>query len=66
MAFDQIKLEISQLLTDMQNQPEDKHEIYLSLVEKLNQLKATGMPLPEDLVRLERELEEEFSNELKD
>lgn len=66
MAFDQIKLEISQLLTDMQNQPEDKHEIYLSLVEKLNQLKATGMPLPEDLVRLERELEEEFSDELKD
>lgn len=66
MAFDQIKLEISQLLTDMQNQPEDKHEIYLSLVEKLNQLKATGMPLPEDLVRLERELEQEFSDELKE
>ncbi len=63
MAFDQIKLEISQLLTDMQNQPQDKHEIYLSLVEKLNQLKATGMPLPEDLVTLERELEEEFADE---
>lgn len=66
MAFDLIKLEIAQLLTEMQNEPEDKHEIYLSLVEKLNQLKATGMPLPDDLVRLERELEEEFSNELKD
>ncbi len=66
MAFDLIKLEIAQLLTEMQNEPEDKHEIYLALVEKLNQLKATGMPLPDDLVRLERELEEEFSNELKD
>ncbi len=66
MAFDLIKLEIAQILTEMQNEPEDKHEIYLALVEKLNQLKATGMPLPEDLVRLERELEEEFSNELKD
>jgi hypothetical protein len=63
MAFDQIKLEISQLLTEMQNQPEDKHEIYLSLREKLNQLKATGMPLPEDLVTLERELEEEFASD---
>jgi hypothetical protein len=66
MAFDQIKLEISQLLTEMQNQPEDKHEIYLSLVEKLNQLKATGMPLPEDLVALERELEAEFTSDQRD
>jgi hypothetical protein len=66
MAFDQIKLEILQLLTDMQNQPEDKHEIYLSVREKLNQMKATGMPLPDDLVKLEHELEEEFANEQRD
>lgn len=66
MAFDRIKLEISQLLTEMQNQPEDKHEIYLSLREKLNQLKATGMPLPEDLVTLERELEAEFTSDQRD
>jgi hypothetical protein len=66
MAFDQIKLEIAQLLTDMQNQPEDRHEIYMSVVEKLNQLKATGMPLPEDLVRLEHELEQEFASEQRE
>ncbi len=66
MAFDQIKLEISQLLTEMQNQPTDKHEIYLSLVEKLNQLKATGMPLPEDLVKLEHDLEAEFASEQRE
>lgn len=66
MAFDQIKLEISQLLTEMQNQPEDKHEIYLSLREKLGQMKATGMPLPEDLVTLEHELEKEFAEEQRE
>lgn len=66
MAFDQIKLEIEQLLTDMQNQPQDSHEIYLSVMEKLNQLKATGMPLPEDLVTLERELEKEFAAEQRE
>ncbi len=66
MAFDQIKLEISQLLTEMQNQPEDKHEIYLSLREKLSQLKATGMPLPEDLVTLEHQLEAEFTSDQRD
>lgn len=66
MAFDQIKLEIEQLLTDMQNQPQDSHEIYLSVMEKLNQLKATGMPLPADLVALERELEKEFAEEQRE
>ncbi len=66
MAFDLIKLEIEQLLTDMQNQPQDGHEIYLSVMEKLNQLKATGMPLPEDLVTLEHKLEEEFASERRE
>ncbi len=63
MAFEQLKMEISSLLTEMQNQPQDRHEIYLALREKLGQMKATGMPLPDDLVRLERDLEEEFSSE---
>jgi hypothetical protein len=66
MAFDQIKLEIAQLLTDMQNLPEDKHEIYLTVREKLNQMKATGMPLPEDLVKLETELEAEFAQDRRE
>ena len=63
MAFEQIKMEIASLLNEMQAAPKDKHEIYLALREKLGQMKATGMPLPDDLVRLERELEEEFSSE---
>lgn len=63
MAFEHLKTEISLLLTQMQNEPEDAHEIYLALREKLGELKATGMPLPDDLVTLERELEEEFASE---
>lgn len=62
MAFEQLKLEISILLTEMQNEPEDAHEIYLQLREKLNQMKAFGMGLPDDLVKLEHELEAEFAN----
>ena len=48
------------LLTDMENQPEDAHELLEQIRAGLNQLKATGQPLPEDLVALERRLEEEF------
>lgn len=61
MAFEQLKTEIGLLLTEMQNEPEDPHEIYLALKEKLGELKAYGMPLPDDLVKLERDLEAEFA-----
>jgi hypothetical protein len=63
MAFEDLKAEISLLLTQMENQPEDKHELYIQIVEKLNEMRAFGMPLPEDLVRLEKELEAQFKAE---
>ncbi len=61
MAFEAIKAEIDLLLSEMQNAPEDRHELYLQVAQKLNELKAYGMPLPEDLVRLEQSLEAEFA-----
>ena len=61
MSFDKLKTDLSFLLTAMQNEPEDAHEIYLQIQDKLNELKAFGMPLPEDLVKLEAELEAEFA-----
>ncbi len=63
MAFERLKAEISLLVTQMENQPDDKHEVYLQLREKLNEMRVTGMPLPEDLLRLERTLEAEFKAE---
>ena len=61
MAFDRIKSEISMLLSDMENQPQDQWELHEMILEKLNELRAFGLPLPQDLV----ELEEKLSNELK-
>jgi hypothetical protein len=63
MAFENVQAEIGILMTRMQNEPEDKHELYLQLMEKLNELKAYGMPLPQDLVDLEKALEAEFAAE---
>lgn len=65
MSFDKLKTDISFLLTEMQNEPQDPHEIYLQIKEKLDELKAFGMPLPEDLVRLEESLEAEFTANMK-
>jgi hypothetical protein len=65
MAFEDLKAEIALLLNQMENQPEDRHELYLQVREKLNEMRAFGMPVPEDLVRLEEELEAEFTAEKK-
>lgn len=65
MAFDDLKAELGILMTRMQNEPEDRHELYLQLMEKLNELKAFGMPLPQDLVEMEKALEAEFASENK-
>jgi hypothetical protein len=61
MDFEDVKAEIGILLNDMQNQAEDRHELYLQLMEKLNEMRAFGMPLPDDLVALEKSLEAEFA-----
>lgn len=62
MDIEDVKAELGILLTDMQNQPEDRHELYMQLLERLNEMKrAYGMPLPDDLLKLEAELEAEFA-----
>lgn len=61
MAFDDLKAEIARLINQLENRPADWHELYLELHGKLNELRALGMPVPDDLSRFERELEAEFT-----
>ncbi len=63
MAFDDLKAELALLLNQMENQPEDRHELYQLIRDKLNEMRVFGMPLPADLVRLEKELEAEFKSD---
>ena len=60
MAFEQLKAQIGVLLGEVNNQPEDLHELYEEIHQKLNELRATGMSLPADLVQLEQRLLAEF------
>jgi hypothetical protein len=60
MALEALKAEIGVLLEILGEQPHDRFELLMQLKEKLNEYRAFGMPLPEDLVRLETELEEEL------
>jgi hypothetical protein len=66
MAFENTKAEIALLLEAVQDAPHDRHELYLRIMQKLNELKAYGMPLPDDLVALENRLEREFAADQRD
>ena len=50
-------------MTRMQNEPEDRHELYRVIRQKLNDMKAFGLPLTDDLVRFEQQLEAEFAQD---
>ena len=65
MAFEELKAQIGMLLGEMNNQPEDLHELYEFIHQKLNTLRATGMKLPDDLVALEQRLLAEFPKATK-
>lgn len=66
MAFDDLKAELALLINQMENQPEDPHELYQQIREKLNEMRAFGMPLPKDLVAFERELETRFAQQKRE
>ncbi len=65
MAFEDIEAEIGLLLSRMIDHPADKHELAMLLLQRLNEMKAFGMPLPQDLVDLEQALEDEFAEDLR-
>jgi hypothetical protein len=66
MAFEEIRTEIGLLFSQMTNQPEDAHELAEKIREMLSELKANGLPLPQDLVDLEAELEAGFASTVPD
>lgn len=65
MAYDEQEFEaaISLLIDQMEGDQGDRHEIWLRLQTLISQLRATGMPVPDDLKRMEADLKAEFDRE---
>lgn len=63
MALEEIKAQIALLMEEMVNQPQDRHELLEQVHDRLNELRAMGLPLPDDLVQLEQDLLEGFEPE---
>jgi hypothetical protein len=61
MPFESLKARMALLLEQMIHQPEDMHELQETLREELSELRASGLPVPLDLVELEKRLEEQLN-----
>ena len=57
MAFEQFRVQLAMLLDEIAKNPTDAHEMQETLRERLAEMQAMGLPLPEDLVGLEDYLE---------
>lgn len=47
---------INLLAERLEHEPDDLHEVHFKVREMLDELRASGMPLPDDLVAFERDL----------
>jgi len=61
MPFESLKARMAMLLEQMVHQPEDMHELQETLREELAELRASGLPVPRDLVELEQKLEDQLN-----
>lgn len=62
MAFEQFRAGIAMLLDEIAANPSDAHEMQEQLREKLSEMQALGLPLPDDLVGLEAYLEDNLDD----
>ncbi|MGC9419737.1 MAG: hypothetical protein ACP5EN_12275 [Rhodovulum sp.] len=66
MAFEQLKAGIYMILEEIEKRPDDRHILQEELREKIAELRGLGMPVPEDILRLEQRLEDDDSDDFYD
>jgi hypothetical protein len=63
MDREELEAALAVLLDQMEGDQGDSHEVYLRLRQILDGMRAMGMPLPDDLVNMERELAADFEDD---
>jgi len=54
---------INLLAQRLEHEPDDLHEVHFKVKELLSELRSTGMPLPDDLVAFEKDLNRRVDGE---
>jgi len=60
MELTELKAEMALLMEEVEEDTRDVREVYAHLQRRMNELKAMHLPVPDDLKRLEKQLEDEF------
>ncbi|MTI11200.1 MULTISPECIES: hypothetical protein [Curvivirga] len=55
--------EANLLIEEMNKQPDDVHEIQIRLRQKISMMRAEGLPIPENFIKLEAELDKALTVE---
>lgn len=64
-TIEEYEAAILELLEEMEGEHGDAHEIFMRLKQMLDGMRAMGMPVPDDLARMEKELSAEFEDDAK-
>ena len=65
MVMDDLNAELSFLMQQLDDEPGDFHQIFFRLHQILSTFRAEGLPVPENLARMERDLDARLSDDLK-
>lgn len=65
MAQEEFEAALSLLVDEMEGEQGDRHEIFMRLHQTLETMRAEGLPVPDDLAKMERALSAEFEAEAK-
>jgi hypothetical protein len=60
MSMDDLDAEISFLMNQLEGEPGDSHALYFRLHQILETFRAEGMPVPENLLKMEQALDAQF------
>ena len=64
MAFEDMKAAIGAILDEIAKRPQDRHVLQEQLREKIAEMEAMGLPVPEDFRRFEEELQKDSADDL--
>jgi hypothetical protein len=63
-VFENLKTAITMILDEIAARPTDRHVLQEELREKIAEMRAMGMPVPDDIEALEKALEDPENEEL--
>lgn len=64
MAFEALKAQAAQVMDEIMRRPQDRHVLQEELREKISEIEALGMPVPEDLRQFLDELSQQAADKI--